>query len=464
MINCSNILLFDIYNFNEHNSKNKMNIKNYSVNITKKKILFQSIPVFFSNLALPLVGMIDTGLMGNMGEAKYLAATSVATSVMTMVIWSFGFLRMGTVGMVAQFFGKGNYREIVKTLLRNFFIAIFISVIIILLKPIILNLINFFFIISTDTYDLINIYISVRIFSIPAELVIYILVGFYLGIQKTKLSSLLIITLSILNIFFSSYFVLSLDLNIFGVALGTLVASYITILIFLIFTYRFIIKKFQIIPNFRNIIIRSKLLKLFNINFDIFIRTIFLTFSFLWVTYLGSILGEDYLAVNSILMQFVILAAFFLDAFAFSTEGIIGFTIGRKNRKSFLSVVKNSIEISFITALVISIFYLIFFKQIVNIITDIEILRFISYKHFIWVIIIPPVASFCYQLDGIFIGASQTKEIRNAMIISVASFILISIYLTKHLGNHGLWLSLLLFMIIRSLTLKYFFTKILKKF
>jgi len=408
--------------------------------------------------------MIDTGLMGNMGDAKYLAATSVATSVMTMVIWSFGFLRMGTVGMVAQFFGKGNYREIVKTLLRNFFIAIFISVIIILLKPIILNLINFFFIISTDTYDLINIYISVRIFSIPAELVIYILVGFYLGIQKTKLSSLLIITLSILNIFFSSYFVLSLDLNIFGVALGTLVASYITILIFLIFTYRFIIKKFQIIPNFRNIIIRSKLLKLFNINFDIFIRTIFLTFSFLWVTYLGSILGEDYLAVNSILMQFVILAAFFLDAFAFSTEGIIGFTIGRKNRKSFLSVVKNSIEISFITALVISIFYLIFFKQIVNIITDIEILRFISYKHFIWVIIIPPVASFCYQLDGIFIGASQTKEIRNAMIISVASFILISIYLTKHLGNHGLWLSLLLFMIIRSLTLKYFFTKILKKF
>ena len=441
-----------------------MNIKNYSVNITKKKILFLSIPVFFSNLAIPLVGMIDTGLMGNMGEAKYLAATSVATSVMTMVIWSFGFLRMGTVGMVAQFFGKGNYREIVKTLLRNFFIAIFISVIIILLKPIILNLINFFFIISTDTYDLINIYISVRIFSIPAELVIYILVGFYLGIQKTKLSSLLIITLSILNIFFSSYFVLSLDLNIFGVALGTLVASYITILIFLIFTYRFIIKKFQIIPNFRNIIIRSKLLKLFNINFDIFIRTIFLTFSFLWVTYLGSILGEDYLAVNSILMQFVILAAFFLDAFAFSTEGIIGFTIGRKNRKSFLSVVKNSIEISFITALVISIFYLIFFKQIVNILTDIEILRFISYKHFIWVIIIPPVASFCYQLDGIFIGASQTKEIRNAMIISVASFILISIYLTKHLGNHGLWLSLLLFMIIRSLTLKYFFTKILKKF
>ena len=141
--------------------------------------------------------------------------------------------------------------------------------------------------------------------------------------------------------------------------------------------------------------------------------------------------GEDFIAVNTILMQFIILAAFFLDAYAFSTEGIIGYTIGRKNKSSFISAVKNSIQLSFLSALIISFVYLIFFKEIINIITDIEILRFISYKHFIWIIIIPPVASFCYQLDGIFIGASQTKEIRNAMIISAIVFIIISIYLTK---------------------------------
>ena len=142
-------------------------------------------------------------------------------------------------------------------------------------------------------------------------------------------------------------------------------------------------------------------------------------------------------------MQFIILAAFFLDAYAFSTEGVIGFTIGRKNKNSFLSVVKNSIQLSFITALIVSFFYLIFFKQIINIITDIEILRFISFKHFIWVLVIPPIASFCYQLDGIYIGASQTREMRNAMIISVVSFIVISINLTKYFGNHGLWFSLM---------------------
>ncbi len=431
---------------------------------SKKHLILLSIPVFFSNLAIPLVGVVDTGLMGNLGETKYLAATSIATSVMTMIIWSFGFLRMGTVGIVSQALGRGDYREIVKTLLRNFIIAIIIAFLIIVFKPLIYFLIQNFFKTSVETQNLINTYLNVRVFSVPAELSIYILVGFYLGIQKTKISSLLIVVLSILNIVFSSVFVLSYDLNIFGVALGTLFASYISCIIFTIYTYNFILKKFKIIPKFEKIINKSKLIKLLNINLDIFIRTLLLTFSFLWVTYQSAKLGEDYLAVNTILIQFIILAAFFLDAYAFSTEGIVGFTIGKKNRSSFLTIVTNSIQVSFLTALIVAFLYLIFFKEIINIITDIEILRFISYQHFIWIILIPPIASFCYQLDGIFIGAAQTKEIRNAMIVSVIGFILASIYFSKNFGNHGLWFSLMLFMIFRSLTLKFYFNKILRKF
>ena len=441
-----------------------MNNKSYPANISKLKILSLSAPIFFANLAIPLVGIVDTGLMGNLGQTKFLAATSIATTVITMIVWSFGFLRMGTVGIVSQLYGRSDYREIVRTIIRNFLIAMVFAIIIILLRSYILNLIEYFFLISDETKILIKAYISVRVFSIPAEFIIYILVGFYLGIQKTRISSLLIIIFSSLNVIFSSYFVLSLDLKVFGVALGTLVASYVTIFFYILFTYRFIIKEFQIIPSFQRLFIPSKLLKLFNINFDIFIRTTILTFSFVWITYQGSKLGEDYLAVNTILMQFIILAAFFLDAYAFCTEGIIGFTIGKKNKKSFLLAVKNSIELSFFTGLIISIIYLIFFKIIVNMITDIEILRFISYKHAIWIIIIPPIASFCYQLDGIFIGASQTKEMRNAMIIAVTFFVITSTYLIKLFGNHGLWFSLLLFMILRSLTLKYYFNKILKKF
>ena len=436
----------------------------YSTKFSKKQIFLLSIPVFFSNLVIPLVGIVDTGLMGNLGETKYLAATSIATSVMAMIIWSFGFLRMGTVGIVSQAYGRGDYREIVRTLVRNFAIAMLIALLIIVLKPLINILIQHFFNTSVETLKLINTYLNLRVFSIPAELTIYILVGFYLGIQKTKISSYLIMSLSILNIVFSSIFVLNYNLDVFGVALGTLLASFITVITFSIFTYQFIIKKFKLIPRLEKIFIKSKLLKLFKINLDIFIRTLLLTFSFLWVTYLGSKLGEDYLAVNTILMQFIILAAFFLDAYAFSTEGVVGFSIGRKVKNSFLTVVKNSIQLSFITALIVSFLYIIFFKQIINIITDIEMLRFISYKHFLWVILIPPVASFCYQLDGIFIGASQTKEMRNAMIISVTGFIVISIYFTKYFGNHGLWFSLMFFMILRSLTLKFYFNKILRKF
>ena len=438
--------------------------KNYPSNVSKKRIFLLSIPIFFSNLAIPLTGIIDTGLMGNLSQTKFLAATSIATSVMTMIIWSFGFLRMGTVGIIAQLFGKSDYREISKTILRNILIAVLVSIFIILSKNFILILTNTFFSTSLETQELIKTYISVRVLSVPAELIIYVIVGFYLGIQKTNISSLLIIILSALNIIFSSFFVLSLDMDVFGVALGTLLANYLTVILFSLFTYNFIIKKFQITPSFNRLIIPSKLLKLFTINFNIFLRTLVLTFSFLWFAYLGARLGEDYLAVNTILMQFVILAAFFLDAYAYSTEGIIGYVIGKKNKNSFLHAVKNSIQLSFFTALIISVLYLIFFKEIINIITDIEILRFISYKHFIWIVIIPPLASFCYQLDGIFIGASQTREIRNAMIVSVSSFIGISIYLTKYFGNHGLWLSLLIFMVLRALSLQFYFKKILRKF
>ena len=187
-----------------------------------------------------------------------------------MIIWSFGFLRMGTVGIVSQAYGRSDYREIVKTLLRNLVIALIAAFIIILFTPAIKLAISHFFSPSSETEILINRYLNIRVFSVPSELMIYIMVGFYLGIQKTKISSLLIVTLSTLNIVLSSLLVLSYDLKIIGVALGTLLASYSTMIIFFIFTYNYIIKKFKVIPKFENLIIKSKLIRLLNINLDIF--------------------------------------------------------------------------------------------------------------------------------------------------------------------------------------------------
>jgi len=182
------------------------------------------------------------------------------------------------------------------------------------------------------------------------------------------------------------------------------------------------------------------------------------------MTYQGSKLGENYLAINAILMQFVMLASFFLDSYAFSTEAVIGYTIGKKAKNSFLTVVSNSFQLSIFSGLIISIIYLFTFQLIINELTDLDYLRFLTFNYIIWIIIIPPVASVCYQFDGIFIGASQTAEMRNAMIVSIILFILSSHFLVNNFGNHGLWLALLFFMIIRSVTLNYFFNRILKNF
>ena len=432
---------------------------------TSKSYLFKlSIPIFFSNIAIPFAGLIDTGLMGHLGNAKFLAAISIATSVITMILWSFGFLRMGTVGLVAQASGRKDYNEINLIFIRNLFLAFFIGLLIIFFRVSILFLISHFFPTSEETFALINNYITIRILSAPAELVIYVLTGFYLGLQKTKISSLLISIFCVVNSILSVIFVINYDLEITGVAAGTVIAAYITVIIFLTLAFFQLKNKVRSKITFKKIFHLPKLLQLFNINFDIFIRTILLTFAFLWVTYQGSKLGENYLAINSILMQFIILSSFFLDAYAFSTEAVIGYTIGKKSKSFFLTAVSNSFQLSIISGFIISLIYLLTFQLIINELTDLDYLKFLAFNYIFWIIIIPPIASVCYQFDGIFIGASQAAEMRNGMIISVLLFISTSHFLVSKLGNHGLWLSLLFFMIIRSITLNYYFNRILKKF
>ena len=437
-----------------------------SSNITKLQIIRLSIPIFFSNLAIPLVGLVDTALMGHMDNEKFLIAVSISTTFLTVIFWSFGFLRMGTVGLISQSLGKGDYRELVNIIFRNMFIAILIGLIIIFLKPFLLNILNLIFNTSEQTLNLINEYISIRVISAPAELIIYVIVGLFLGVQRTFVSSSLIITLSILNIILSIFFVTKLNMGVSGVAFGTLIAAYVTAISFALYMYYFFIKKYKVIPriHLKKIINLKKIFRLLNINFNIFIRTILLTFSFFWITYLSSSLGEEFIAINSILMQLIIISSFFLDAYAFSTEGIIGFSIGKKSKKMFITTVYNSILLSFSTGIIISIFFFFLSKEIINFLTDLEYLRYLTYKYIIWVIIIPPFASFCYQLDGIFIGATQTKEMRNAMIISVLLYVALSLFLTEKLHNYGIWFSLLIFMVLRASTLHFYFNQITKKF
>ena len=427
-------------------------------------ILKLSIPIFFANLAIPLVGIIDTSLMGNLGNLSYLTATSIAANLFSMIFWSFGFLRMGTVGMVSQALGKNNYQEILNIILRNLLFVLTVSVLIYISQFFILNLSLKIFDLSELTKEFYIQYFKIRIYSAPGELTLYIITGLFVGLQKTKISSLSVGFFSILNIVLSVILVTRFDLNIKGVAYGTLFSALVTSVIFLTYTLYYL-KKFTTIElNITKLLDFKKIKKIFNINFNIFIRTILLTFSFLWFTYLGTQIGENYVAANAILINLVFLSAFILDAYAFSTEGMVGYSLGKKDLKLFKTIVKNSFILSSLTGLFISIIYFFINQYVINLMSDIEEIRKLSASYVIWLILIPFIASFCYQFDGIFIGTSQTKELRNAMIFSVFCYLLISIILTNYLSNTGVWVSLCLFMILRAFSLYFYLDRIYQRF
>ena len=219
-----------------------------------KYILKLSIPIFFANLAIPMVGIIDTALMGNLGNLSYLSATSVAANLFSMIFWSFGFLRMGTVGMVSQASGKENYEEIINIVLRNLLFVLIISMILIAVQNYILYLSLQVFELSESTQELYKEYFNIRIYSAPGELTLYIITGLFVGLQKTKISSIAIGFFSILNIILSIILVTKYDLNIKGVAYGTLFSALITSSIFLIYTFFFLNKLSKISLNISEIL------------------------------------------------------------------------------------------------------------------------------------------------------------------------------------------------------------------
>ena len=427
-------------------------------------ILKLSIPIFFANLAIPMVGIIDTTLMGNLGSLSYLSATSVAANLFSMIFWSFGFLRMGTVGMVSQANGRNDHSEILNIVIRNLLFVLTISIIVILIQNLILNLSLKIFDLSEITKDLYEQYFKIRIYSAPGELTLYIITGLFVGLQKTKTSSFVVGFFSILNILISVVLVTKFDLNIKGVAYGTFFSALITSIIFLIYTFWYLSKYAKIEIKFAQILNLKKIKDIFNINLNIFIRTILLTFSFLWFTYLGTQIGEDYVAANAILINLVFLSAFILDAYAFSTEGIVGYSLGKKDLTLFKNIVKNSFILSSISGLIISIIFFLTNNFVINFMSDIDEIRKLSSSYVIWLIILPVISSFCYQFDGIFIGASQTKELRNAMIFSVLVYLLISILLIKFLFNTGIWISLCIFMILRAISLFWYLNRIYLRF
>ena len=428
-----------------------------------RNILKLSIPIFFANLVIPLVAIVDTGLMGNLDNASYLTATSIATSIFSLIFWSFGFLRMGTVGLVAQAHGAEQYEEIVNLVFRNITFVIFISLLLVIFQKYIFTIALSIFELSDQTAKYFKEYFDLRIYSSFGELSIFIITGVFIGLQKTTISSIAIGFFSITNIFFSVVFVVYFNLDVKGVALGTVISSTLTAIIFLTYTFYEFQKFTSIKINVAKIFNIKEIQKLFSINIDIFIRSALLTFSFIFFTYLGNTISEDVVAANTILLNLIMLSAFILDAYAFSTEGIVGYSIGSKNKSLLTNVIKNSFILSATTGLLISIIYLLGKSYFISIMTDLPDIKSLSFSYSYWIVIIPFVSSFCYQFDGIFVGASQTKELRNAMIVSVSIYIVCAIFLADTFSNTGLWISLCIFFVLRALSLFYFLPRIYQR-
>ncbi|MFL2543461.1 MAG: MATE family efflux transporter [Alphaproteobacteria bacterium] len=428
-----------------------------------RNIVKLSIPIFFANLVIPLVAIVDTGLMGNLDNASYLTATSIATSIFSLIFWSFGFLRMGTVGLVAQAHGAEQYEEIINLVFRNITFVIFISLLLVIFQKYIFTIALSIFELSDQTAKYFKEYFDLRIYSSFGELSIFIITGVFIGLQKTTISSIAIGFFSITNIFFSVVFVVYFNLDVKGVALGTVISSTLTAIIFLTYTFYEFQKFTSIKINVAKIFNIKEIQKLFSINIDIFIRSALLTFSFIFFTYLGNTISEDVVAANTILLNLIMLSAFILDAYAFSTEGIVGYSIGSKNKSLLTNVIKNSFILSATTGLLISIIYLLGKSYFISIMTDLPDIKSLSFSYSYWIVIIPFVSSFCYQFDGIFVGASQTKELRNAMIVSVSIYIVCAIFLADTFSNTGLWISLCIFFVLRALSLFYFLPRIYQR-
>ena len=425
---------------------------NYIDKKIHKKILLIAIPLILSNLTVPLLSFVDTAMIGHLGNVSYLGGITAGATLFTLIYGNFIFLRMGTTGLSAQAFGANKNQELVNVFSRSIILGLLIGFLIIIFRDSIFSLFLPVLSLSGEVGESSSNYMSIRIFSAPAVLMNFGIIGCLIGIQKTKIVFIIAFLVNGLNIVLDYVFVVFWGMNVAGVALGTLISEWAAcifgLVILGIIFKRSGVKIFRV-KNFS----KEDFFILFNVNIDIFIRTFCLVGTHIWFINRSSNLGDLELASNGILLNFVYISAFFVDGFAFTTESLVGQSKGAKNQTLFKRYVINSTIWCVISGMVCMIFFGVFGEKLIQILTDISTVRYLSSKYLIWVIVLPVISTFSYQLDGIFTGATKTRDMRNGAIISIFIFIIATVVLIPVLGNHGLWLSYILFIFVRAITL-----------
>ena len=429
--------------------------------LTHRRVWALAGPIILSNISVPLVGAVDTAVVGHLPEPDSIGAVALGALIFTFLFWGFGFLRMGTTGFIARAYGANDEQALSDTLLRVLMLAVALGLFVIALGYPLIQFALYLLDSSENIESLATSYATIRIWSAPATLLIYVFTGVFIGLHNMRYVFVLQLVMNSVNVLLDLLFVLVFDMGVEGVALATLIAEYLAVLLGFWLLRNPMAKAYRQL-NWTRLLEHSAILALMKANGDIFIRTLCVVFSFGYFTAQSASMGDVILAANAILMHLQSLLAYALDGFAHAVEALVGSAYGGGKQTQFKRAVKLTTIWGLVCALLISLVFWLFGGFILQWFTSIDAVLITATKYYPWTIIAPIVAIWSSQLDGIFIGTGYTREMRNAMIVSMLMYFGLLAILVPMLGNHGLFLSLTLFMILRALTLCYYYPSIVK--
>jgi len=425
-------------------------------------VLAIAVPIMISNATTPLVGYADTVVIGRLGSEVLMGAVAIAANIFTYLYWVFGFLRMGTTGLTAQAAGADDWSEVAAHLGRAVAIAVTLGLGLIVLQAVLGPLAFWLMGASEQVTNAAWAYFTIRIWSAPAALTNFALLGWFIGLGRADIAFALQLILNLTNIALAVLLVLVFGWGVPGVGLAILVAEIVAAVIGLGLA-AFRLRARGVAPELHRILNAAQIKRTFALNADIMIRTFCLLFAFAFFTSQGARAGDLTLAVNALLFSMAMIATYLLDGFAFAAETLVGQAIGARDRKRFLEAVTLTTIWAAVAAVTLAVTTFGAGHLMIDFAATNADVRDTARVFLTWAALLPLVGVWCFQLDGIFIGATQSAEMRNMMIVSLVVYLAAAATLVPMLGNHGLWLALFVFFIVRAITLVWRFPVLMRK-
>ncbi|MFN1142810.1 MATE family efflux transporter DinF [Serratia quinivorans] len=418
---------------------------------TDKALWRLALPMIFSNITVPLLGLVDTAVIGHLDSPTYLGGVAVGSMATSFLFMLLLFLRMSTTGLTAQALGAQNPQGLARAFMQPLLLAVLAGAAIVLLRyPLIELALK---IVGGDraVLEQARLFLEIRWLSAPAALANMVILGWLLGVQYVRAPVILLIVGNLLNIVLDIWLVMGLGWNVQGAATATAISEYATLLLGLWLSWRVMRIRGISVPMLRQAW-RGNLRRLLALNRDIMLRSLLLQLCFASLTIFGARLGGEVVAVNAVLMNLLTFTAYALDGFAYAVEAHSGHAYGARDDSQLHKVWRAACRQACLVALGFGLIYAVAGQQIIAALTSLPELRALASHYLPWQVVLPLVGVWCYLLDGMFIGATRGAEMRNSMAVAAAGYGL-TLFTLPVLGNHGLWLALAVFLSLRGLAL-----------